>query len=224
MSEMLSKSDFDLPVPAGFAERVRRGVRRRRRLRVFAVVGCVLLGLAGISVAVWPEPRRAPVESAAPAVGEVAGFRIGYAPPGLRLDPRVSSSVHAVTENLLVNDGSEPGPGQASAVVTMRILVKANGGNSLFITVLQPLATTPRADRATVTRWLSAWSTIGMGQVGGAFAVPTGTARLMRGQTTDGPKHQVLITTADGTVIDVGGNAELTAAELTSVAAGLSRG
>ncbi|GGN59957.1 hypothetical protein GCM10010112_15650 [Actinoplanes lobatus] len=220
---MLSKSDFDLPVPAGFTERVRRGVRRRRRLRVFAVVGCVLLGLAGISVAAWPEPRRAPVESPAPAVGEVAGFRIGYAPPGLRLDPQVSSSVHTVTENLLVNDGSEPGPGQASAVVTMRVFVKANGGNSLFITVLQPLGTTPRADRAAITRWLSAWSTIGMEQVG-EFAVPTGTARLMRGQTTDGPKHQVLITTADGTVIDVGGNAELSAAELTSVATGLSRG
>ncbi|MEV0900517.1 hypothetical protein [Actinoplanes sp. NPDC049802] len=222
MSELLSKSDFDLPVPADFTDRVRRGVRRRRRFRAVAVAGCVVLGLSGISVAARPEPDRGPAVHA-PAIGDVAGLHIGYAPPGLRLDPRVNSSVHVVTEKGLDTDGADPGPGDASAVVTMRVFVKANGGNQLFITVLAPFRTTPRADRATITRWLSDWSTIGLEKVD-EFTVPAGTARLMRGQTTDGPKHQVLITAADGTVIDVGGNAELTAAELRAVAQGLSRG
>jgi hypothetical protein len=105
-------------------------------------------------------------------------------------------------------------------VTTLRTYVRPDGSNWLWISVLRPGRTTAEADRAQVTAWLTAWSVQGT-EVIERYELPAGSARLVRTVGSEATAHDVVITTPDGVVISVGGNAAVPVADLKAVAAGL---
>ena len=215
----MNRIDFDVPVTDEFLDRVRRGVRRRRALRI-AVATCVIAGLSAVAAVGWPRPPGPPLPAASPssAPADVDRYRITHLPAGIRLDPHRSSSVVAVTASGPAD--RVPERDEAGAAVSMRRFEQVNGGSWLWITVLRPLPLSPGMERPVITQHLLGTQAVGA-EVVETFFVPAGSARLMRTPSDGAPAHDVLITAPDGTVISIGGNARVPVTDLRAVAAGL---
>ncbi|GAB2588943.1 hypothetical protein Aab01nite_42300 [Paractinoplanes abujensis] len=234
--DVLSTVDAEFTVTDTFVSRVRRGVRRRRAARAAAVAGLAATVIAVVVVALPQVRSPAPPPAAptpVPAAPLLDGFRVGYVPPGLRAagpgDDR--GGPWLVTENEVHIGTMAPAPGvrmapsydDPAATVSMRRYVRDNGGNWLWITVLRPRQNTEPAGPSTVTRWLAGSQTAGA-EISDSFPVPTGTAVLTTTRGTEVTTHDIVITTPDGVVVAVGGNAGLSERELRAVANGLTAG
>ena len=220
---MLDHADFDLPMTEEFVARVHRGVRRRRLLRM-AAASCAVLALAGAATLVIrsaygpePAPPVTPPVVSAPAVRLLEGFRIDYVPDGMKPDEQDSSAVYAVSRNRLHNDDSTPPDRAPNATVGIRLYLRDDGAMLMAISVLRPLLTTPEADEQQVFEWLRARAVNGW-QVLRTYDLPAGRAQLLTFQGSEGPQHQIVITTPDLAVIEVSGNGVVPVAELERVA------
>jgi hypothetical protein len=223
MPEILSTTDFDLPVTEEFLNRVQRGVRRRRTFRL-CVAGCAVLAVTGGVFAVTRphEPMLpAPAATAGPsnvALGDVDRFRIGYVPDGITLDPRRSNSTLIISQDGdEVTDGRSPDPGDATVVESARRFEQANGGSYLWITVYRPLPLPPGQGSAILLNTLANRSSAGTTTVE-TFRVPAGNARLTR--KAEG--YGVVIVGTDLSVIAIEASTRVPAEELKAVATGLT--
>ncbi len=235
---ILIKEGFDLPVTDPFITGVHRGVRRRRVLRAVAAGGA-LAATAGVATFVitlaGPTPlvsspgstagsiaAALPTPSADPIHQPLDGYRVTFVPDRLRIGaPGDGYATYAVSKDHLHNDDRPATTSEhPTAATTLRTYVRPNGGRWLWISVLRPEHTTAEADRAQVTTWLTGWSVKGT-QVIDRYELPAGRAQLTRTVGTEVTAHNVVITTPDGVVISVGGNAAVPVADLRAVAAGL---
>ena len=225
---ILIKDDFALPVTDAFITGVRRGVRRRRVLRAAAAGGAVV-ATAGVATLVFtltgPAQLASPPSSTAAADSihrPLDGYRVTFVPDGLQAGAGGDGSAsYAVSKDQLHNDdrpaSTVDGP---TAATTLRAYVQPNGSNWLWISVLRPERTTAKADRAQVTAWLTAWSIKGT-EVIDRYELPAGRAQLTKTVGSEATVHEVVITTPDGVVISVGGNAAVPVTDLQAVAAGI---
>ncbi|MEU4626600.1 hypothetical protein AB0G04_42285 [Actinoplanes sp. NPDC023801] len=227
MPEFLSTTDFDLPVTEDFLNRVHRGVRRRRALRL-TVAGCAVLTVTGGVFAVTrPHEVTLPVPAASfgtasTAIADVDRFRIGHLPEGITLDPRADSATLIISpDGEDVTDGRSAGPLDATVAKSMRRFEQTNGGSYLWITVLRPLPATPERGTAILlntlaNRFLNGTTTVA------TFDVPTGKARLTRTSGTEDAGHGLVIISPDLSVIAIEANARVPADVLKAVAAGIT--
>jgi hypothetical protein len=221
-------ADWNIPMTDEFLDGVRRGLRRRRLMRGAAVGGALLAVAAVVTFTITridtpgpPQPGALPSTSGSPVGTVLDGFRITQLPDGAAQAGSDSTYTAAVTDKGLRNDGSTPAAGEPKASVTMRRFDRGPGVG-LFVAVLRPHpGTDPGVGTAQIADWLTRWAAEGTST--GAFDVPVGTARLLvqAGSTTTA--HRVVITTPDHVVITIEGNAAFTAAELETVARGITR-
>ncbi|GIE30936.1 hypothetical protein Ait01nite_039810 [Actinoplanes italicus] len=223
MPEILSTTDFDLPVTEEFLNRVQRGVRRRRAFRL-TVASCAVLAVTGgvFAVARPHEPAPpAPATVLGPApvvIGHVERYRIGFVPDGITLDPRLSSSTLIISQDgEEVTDGRPAGPLDTPVMQSTRRFEKANGGSYLWITVSRPFPQSPGQGSAILLNTLANRSTAGSTPVE-TFSVPAGTAHLTR--KAEG--YGVVIMATDLSVITIEANTQVPAEELKAVAVGLT--
>jgi hypothetical protein len=211
--------DWDIPVTEAFVDRVRRGVRRRRRARVLGAGGVAAAVLAVVLVA-WPGTPTAPtvVASEPAAVGGVLdGVAITYLPAGAEPVGRDSTSSQTLAD---IGAGSVidvPTPPAGAWATTAVRRFDRGVGVGLFVTVLRPLPPAPPVTEAQVADWLQRWAALGSRPVR-AFEVPAGHARTVAHGSSN---YEVVITTPEHAVITVGGNAAFSAAEMEEVARGL---
>lgn len=225
---------WDIPVTDEFLDGVRRGVRRRRRVRG-AAAGAVLLAVAAIAamtIAVAGPfglsekgtqlaTPATPVTAASASDPALDGFRITRLPAGtVRVGPD-SSDAAAVTPEGLRYEGNGPAGGQAWATVSLRRFDRGVGVG-VFVSVLRPRpGTNPTVKKEIVADWLVNWSSGGGAPIR-TFHVQSGTARLFAHAGTEVTAYQVIITTPDHIVITIGGNARFTPAELETMAEGIT--
>ncbi|GIE96982.1 hypothetical protein Ari01nite_44470 [Paractinoplanes rishiriensis] len=215
---MLSQ-DWDIPVTEAFVDRVRRGVRRRRRVRVLGAGGAAVAVLAAVFL-LWPAMRQAPtmVATNPPAVGGLLdGVSITHLPAGavrVKRDSTSSQTLADLGASSLI-DVPTPPAGAWATTATRRF--DRGVGVGLFVTVMRPLPPEPPVTAAQVGEWLASWAALGTRPVR-AFEVPAGHARTVAHGSSN---YEVVITTPDHVVITVGGNAAFSAAEMEEVARGL---
>jgi hypothetical protein len=235
---ILIKDEFDLPVTDTFITGVHRGVRRRRvrravtaggALAATAGVAAVVVTLVGPTQLVNPSssttgsiaavPPTAAPESVHPPLD---GYRVTFVPDGLRIGVHGDgAATYPVSEDQLHNDDRlAPTAEHPTARTTLSTYVRPNGSNWLWISVLRPERTTAQVDRAQVTEWLTGWSVKGT-EVIERYGLPAGRAQLTSTVGVEATVHSVVITTPDGVVINVSGNAAVPVADLKAVAAGI---
>jgi hypothetical protein len=202
MPEILSTTDFDLPVTEEFLNRVQRGVRRRRAFRL-AAAGCAVLAVTGGVFAVTrPHESALPIPAASFGPSTVTGgfvdrFRIGYIPEGIVLGPELGSdNVPITADGKEATAGHTMGPDDPVVVKSTRRFEQPNGG-------------------ALMNRYLDGTVTVG------TFDVPAGKAHLTRTSGTEHTAYGMVIACPDLSVIAIETNARVPADELKAVAAGL---
>jgi hypothetical protein len=226
MPEILSTTDFDLPVTEEFLSRVQRGVRRRRAYRL-AAVSCAVLAVTGGVLAVarpFEQSLPAPAATAGPSAvtgGFVAGFRIGYIPDGILLSPELgSANEYLAPDGTAATSANPMGPNDPVVVKSMRRFEEPNGGSYLWITVYSQLPApvdqgSPILVNTLVNRHIAGTTP------GERFDVPAGSARLTRTSGSETSGYGVVIVTPDLSVIAIEANARVSAEEIKAVAAGL---
>jgi hypothetical protein len=226
MPEILSTTDFDLPVTEEFLNRVQRGVRRRRAFRL-AAAGCAVLAVTGGVFAVTrPHESALPIPAASfgPSTatgGFVDRFRIGYIPEGIVLGPELGSdNVPITADGNEATAGHTTGPDDPVVVKSTRRFEQPNGGSYLWITVFRQLPApvgqgSPILMNALMNRYLDGTVTVG------TFDVPAGKAHLTRTSGTEHTAYGMVIACPDLSVIAIETNARVPADELKAVAAGL---
>ena len=225
---------WDIPVTDEFLDGVRRGVRRRRRLRGVAAGGVLLAvaAIAAVSIAVTgsfglPE-RGARLAAPAPAASTAStanptldGFRITRLPAGAVRVGQDSTDAAAVTPQGLRYEGNGPAAGRPWATVAVRRFDRGVGVG-LFVSVLRPRpGTNPTVNTEQVAEWLVNWSSGGGAPIR-TFDVRSGTARLYAQAGSEVTSYQVVITTPDHVVITIEANTRFTPAELEAVARGIT--
>ena len=198
---------WDIPVTDHFVRRVSRGVRRRRLLRRAAAGAAVLLAAGGLTLAVrgTNDPPPAVV---APAIGQVLdGFQITWLPDGVIRTGSDSTWRRGLTSEDAT--AGEPGIGIASR------RFDRGAGIGMWVTVLRP-------ESGATTEQVHDWAA-GANRTVRTFAVPAGNAELLSYAGSEVTTYTAVITTPEGAVITVEANAAFPAAEVESVARGITR-
>lgn len=228
---------WDIPVTDEFLDGVRRGVRRRRRLRGVAAGGVLLAvaAIAAVTIAATgsfglpdkdarlaaPAPAGSTAATAATANPTLDGFRITRLPAGAVRVGQDSTDAAAVTPEGLRYEGNGPAAGRAWATVAVRRFDRGVGVG-LFVSVLRPRpGTNPTVNTEQVAAWLVNWSSGGGAPIR-TFDVRSGTARLYAHAGSEVTSYQVVITTPDHVVITIEANTRFTPAELEAVARGIT--
>ncbi|GIF21293.1 hypothetical protein BJ973_005260 [Actinoplanes tereljensis] len=194
---------WDIPVNDHFVQNIRRGVRRRRLLRRAVAGAAVLLAAGGGVVAVRAvhDPGPAVV---APAIGEVLdGFQITWLPDGT-----TRTGGDSIFRRGLNDEDTGPGFSAASRRFDRGV------GIGLFVCVMRP---EPGVTTDQVAHWAA-----GAAQPVRTFAVPAGDAELLANVGSETTTYTAVITTPGGVVITVEANGAFRAAEVESVARGIT--
>jgi hypothetical protein len=227
MPEILSTTDFDLPVTEEFLDRVQRGVRRRRAFRLTVASFAVLAVTGGVFAvarpfeSALPPPPAATAGTSAVTAGFVAGFRITYVPDSVVLSREVGSITEFLTpDGKTATSGNPKSPDNLVVITSTRRFEQPNGGSYLWITVYtqQPEAAkqgSPILVNSMVNRHIDGTTPVER------FDVPAGSARLTRTSGSETSSYGVVIATHDLSVIAIEANAQVSAEEIKAVAAGL---
>ena len=222
---------WDIPVTDKFLDSVRRGVRRRKLLRGAALGGAVLTTAAAFTVAIALTGGSDPTQNGTPPAAPTArpstadktldGFHVTRLPEGAVPAGADSTYTAAVTEQGLRNEDPAPAAGAPKASVTIRRFNRG-AGVELYVTVLRPEpGTDPAVGAAQIGDWLARWAVQG-GTLVRTLDVPAGTARVLADVGSETTSHRVVISTPGHDVITIEGNAAFTAAELETVARGVT--
>ena len=215
----LSSAEWDLALPSGVVETVRRAVAARRRRRV-ALIGLASAGVLAIvatpfvlrdAAGTRPGPVTPAVTSTARSNAPLMGWTLRDLPAGYADLPGDSSSTAAVGPNGFHNDGTPAGSGEVEVSVALRRYQNASGGQ-LTLSVLKPWQKPGIPPAGSEAARISHELVVGMyGPSAAATAVPgvpAGSAVLVRENAKSfliiiaGPQAEVAMLTGNGPTVD----------------------